>query len=168
LCFCAKCETKFSATLRALLMIEHGEQRENDDDADWVIAQRRADVLRRLLRASDPGARSKLIALAASELAISRATVYRLLARFQMAEVASALLPSRRGRPQGARSLDRGREAIIAHEISRFYLKSERPRLSHLIGPVAIQPERNPLGLRAFDLLRARERACWRTLLCVA
>jgi transposase len=52
--------------------------------------------------------------LAASELAISRATVYRLLARFQTAEVASALLPSRRGRPQGARSLDRRREAIIA------------------------------------------------------
>jgi putative transposase len=140
-------------------MLEDREQHENDDDSAWVIAQRRADVLRRLLTASDAGARSKLIALAASQLAISRATVYRLLARFRTAEVTSALLPSRRGRPAGARSLDQMREAIIAREISRFYLKPERPRLSHLIDRIGSRCHQEGLPTPDWRTVRARVRS---------
>ena len=105
----------------------------DDDGAEWAIALRRADVVRRLLSADGSAGRSKLIAAAAVELAVSRATVYRLLARFRKTEVTSAILPARRGRPQGRRSLDGRREAIITREISGFYLKPQRPRLSHLI-----------------------------------
>jgi putative transposase len=46
--------------------------------------------------------------------------------------VTSSLLPPRRGRPRGSRSLDRKRETIIAEKIDTFYLRPERPRLSDL------------------------------------
>jgi transposase len=85
-------------------MADDEEQRANWGDADWLIAQQRAEVLRRLVTACDAGRRSELIAVAAVELAVSRATVYRLLARFRTTEVTSALLPSRRGRPPGSKN----------------------------------------------------------------
>ena len=54
-------------------------------DADWEVAEARADVFRRLLAMSDLRERSRIAVLAMQELAISRATFYRLLARFRAA-----------------------------------------------------------------------------------
>jgi hypothetical protein len=92
-------------------------------EENWAIAVRRAEVIRRLLKADGSAPRSELITAAAAELAVSRSTLYRLLALSRTAEVTSALKPARRGRPRGRQSLDQRREAIIAHEISSFYLK---------------------------------------------
>jgi len=76
------------------------------------------------------------------ELGIGRTTLYRLIAQYRAAEVTSALLPSRRGRPVGARSLDVRREGIIADEIKTFYLRVERPRLSDLVEQIAARCRR--------------------------
>ena len=61
-------------------------------DADWGVAEARADVFRRLLAMSDLRERSRMATLAMKELGISRATFYRLLARFRATEVTSAVL----------------------------------------------------------------------------
>ena len=89
-------------------------------EADWEVAEARADVFRRLLAMNDLRERSRIAVLAMKELAISRATSYRLLARFRAAEVTSVVLPEQSGRKEGSRFLDAPREAIIAREISRF------------------------------------------------
>ena len=46
------------------------------------------------------------------ELSVSRATFYRLLARFRASEVTSAVLPEQSGRKNGSHFLDARREAI--------------------------------------------------------
>ncbi len=97
-------------------------QTADGSDADWEVAEARAEVFRRLLAMSDLRERSRMAVLAMKELAISRATFYRLLARFRAAEVTSAVLPEQAGRKEGSRFLDSPREAIIAREISQFYL----------------------------------------------
>jgi len=127
-------------------------------EEDWAIAVRRAEVVRRLLKADGSARRSELITAAAAELAISRPTLYRLLARFRTAEVTSALMPARRGRPRGRQSLDQRREAIIAHEISSFYLKPERPRLSHLIDRIGSRCRQEGLSAPDWRTVRVRVR----------
>lgn len=128
-------------------------------DADWAVARHRAAVIRRLLAADHPKGRSKRIASAATELAVSRATIYRLLARFRVVERTSALLPARPGRPQGARSLDLKREAIIADEITHFFLRPERPRLSHLIDRIGSRCHQEGLAAPAWRTVSARVRS---------
>ena len=91
----------------------------------------------------DPAA----VRAAATELGIGRTTLYRFISLFRAAEVTSALLPARRGRPRGTRSLDVERERIIAEEIETFYLRAERPRLSDLVERIAARC--NQRGLTA-------------------
>jgi transposase len=105
---------------------------DDDDDEAWATASQRADVIRQLLGGDIGRLKGEAVAAAASELGISRAGVYRLVARYKAIGRTSSLLPQRRGRPKGSRSLDRKREAIIAEEIDAFYLRPERPRLSDL------------------------------------
>ncbi len=90
------------------------EQTVDVQDDCWQTAQARSDVFRRLLTVSDARERSRFIAHAIKELSISRATFYRLLARFRTAEVTSAVLPEQAGRKRGSRFLDPPREAISA------------------------------------------------------
>lgn len=134
------------------------EQMADASDADWEVAEARAVVFRRLIAMSDPRERSRMAALAMRELAISRATFYRLLARFRAAEVTSAVLPEQTGRKEGSRFLDATREAIIAREISQFYLKPERPRLSQLVERVGAQCHENNLPSPDWRTIRARVR----------
>ncbi len=136
-------------------MAEDEEHRSNGDE-QWEAARRRADIVRRLLKSGDLAAKSKLMVSAAAELNVSRATLYRLLARFRRLEVTSALLPPRRGRPRGARSLDQRREAIIADAITNFYLKPERPRLSDLIERIGLRCHQEGLPAPAWRTVHDR------------
>ena len=92
----------------------------DDDEEAWGIASERADVIRSLLDVVPGVCRSDAVAAAASELGVSRAGLYRLVARYRTAGVTSSLLPTRRGRPKGSHSLDRKRETIIAEEIDEL------------------------------------------------
>ena len=140
------------------LMTTEVEQTADGSDADWEVAEARAGVFRRLLAMSDAQERSRMAALAMKELAIGRATFYRLLARFRAAEVTSAVLPEHSGRKVGSRFLDAPREAIIAREISRFYLKPERPRLSQLVEQVQARCHEKNLPPPDWRTVRARVR----------
>jgi putative transposase len=102
------------------------------DDEAWSIATHRAEVVRRLRDGASGLLSGEKVSAAASELGISRASLYRLLARYKVLGVSSSLLPAQSGRPRGSRFLDEKREAIITEEIDQFYLRPERPRLSDL------------------------------------
>ena len=117
-------------------MAEGGDGSETGDDA-WAVARHRAEVIRPLLSNGGPRLDPAATRAARAELGIGRTTLYRLILQFRAAEVTSALLPSRRGRPVGARSLDVRREGIVADEIKTFYLRAERPRLSDLVERIA-------------------------------
>jgi len=136
-------------------MANGGEHLPDVGDAEWETAQYRADLFRRILAAHDARQRSRLTVAAARELAISRSTIYRLLAKFRAAEVTSAVLPKRAGRKRGSRFLDRRREAIIAREITRFYLKPERPGLSHLVERVSARCHQESLPPPDWRTIRA-------------
>lgn len=113
-------------------MASDDEEADGNEDA-WAVARERAEVIRGLLATGKDRLGAMAVAAAAAKLGVSRAGLYRLVARFRTVEMTSALLPSPLGRPSGARSLDAKREAIIADLIRTFYLKAERPRLSDLV-----------------------------------
>jgi putative transposase len=107
------------------------------DDVVWALAKRRADVIRTLLATGGTSLDPTAVRAATAELGVGRTTLYRFISQFRAAEVTSTLLPSRRGRPAGARSLDAEREKLIAEEIETYYLRAERPRLSDLVERIA-------------------------------
>ncbi len=117
-------------------MAKSGAEAEAGDDA-WALAKRRADVIRTLLATGGTSLDPAAVRVATAELGVGRTTLYRFISQFRAAEVTSTLLPSRRGRPAGARSLDAEREKIIAEEIETYYLRAERPRLSDLVERIA-------------------------------
>ena len=117
-------------------MLESLDESEIDDNA-WALATHRAEVIRALLAGGDGRLDPAAVRAAATELEIGRTTLYRFISQFRATEVTSALLPARRGRPRGARSLDAERERIIGEEIETFYLRAERPRLSDLVEQIA-------------------------------
>ena len=94
--------------------------REQVSDAGWKIAEVRSEILRGIVTADNGRERSHLVAHALGELSVSRATFYRLFARFRASEVTSAVLPEQSGRKNGSHFLDARREAIIAREIQVF------------------------------------------------
>lgn len=108
---------------------------ENADGADWEEARRRASVVERTL--DDATGTARLTAAEASDvLGVSRTTIYEWRARYSADRRVSSLLPRQKGRPIGRRPLDARIDAIIAELIDTFYLRSEKPRISDLMGRI--------------------------------
>jgi len=105
------------------------------DEADWAEARRRASVVARTLDDVDGPARLTP-AEAGSLLGVSRTTIYEWRARYSADRRVSSLLPKQKGRPTGKRPLDARVNAIISELIDTFYLTSEKPRLSDLMGRI--------------------------------
>jgi len=105
------------------------------DEADWAEARRRASVVARTLDDVDGPARLTP-AEAGSLLGVSRTTIYEWRARYSADRRVSSLLPKQKGRPTGKRPLDARVNAIISELIDTFYLTSEKPRLSDLVGRI--------------------------------
>ena len=72
-------------------------------DQQWESASRRATVLQNLLAGGGGPAQ---VSEAARELGLSKAMVYRLLARYRVNPAPSELLPKREGRVPGTHRLD--------------------------------------------------------------
>ncbi len=139
-------------------MAENDVGSETSDDA-WALAKHRADVIRALLAKGRTRLDPAAVRAAMAELGIGRTTLYRFISHFRATEVTSALLPSRRGRPTGARSLDAGRENIIAEEIDTFYLRAERPRLSDLVERIAARCHQMRLPVPNWRTVSSRVRS---------
>lgn len=107
------------------------------DDEAWAVAHQRATAICRLVLIDEARLRAAAVRAAAAEPGVSRAGIYRMIARFQTVGRTSALLPCRLGRQAGTRSVDARREALILRETETFYLRPERPKLSQLIERIA-------------------------------
>jgi len=108
---------------------------DNVSDADWETASGRAHAMEDLLAR---GARPSKIAVVAQELGLSKAMVYRLLARYRNNPAPTELLPKREGRVPGARRLGVEVEDVVQGLIEGYYLKKERPRVIDLYRQVAV------------------------------
>ena len=109
------------------------------DDPVWEEACRREEAIRSLLRRHPKRLTYAAIDEVASELDVSRITVYRLLRSFRAGGTVTSLMPRSRGRPRGLRMLDSKREALIRQALNEFYLKPTKPPFARLVHEVQIR-----------------------------
>ena len=134
------------------------------DEKQWEIARRRADVIRKFLKRRERGAVTGDIAVLANDLDVSVATAYRLIKVFHAGGTVTALVNRKRGRPDGHRTLDERREAIIRSAIDKFFLKMTRPRFSRLVREIQVNciaaglkpPHRRTIKARLEDIALAK------------
>jgi hypothetical protein len=103
------------------------------NDRPLPEVERRAAVLRDLLRQSGWKVTAEVADAALAQLGIPRSTLFRAVARFRRTRRASSLLPLKRGTRDGSLLLDPRIERIIEEQIERFWLKKEKPRFSALV-----------------------------------
>ena len=121
---------------------------------------RRAAVLRDLLRQSGWKVAAEVADAALAQLGIPRSTLFGAVARFRRTRRASSLLPLKRGTRDGSLLLDPRIERIIEEQIERFWLKKEKPRFSALMERVhdachvegLRAPHRKTIKRRVLDL----------------
>lgn len=103
-------------------------------DSDWALALAREAVVRPLV--DQAPLTQAVVQLAAGQLGLSRATVYRLVSRYRRRPQTSSLLPWKRGRDSKTQFLDRENEDLIATCIKDFYLTPQRPSFAALFREV--------------------------------
>jgi putative transposase len=124
-------------------------------DSEWELASERSVVLAAL--AETPG-NVEDVDRAAARLRLSRAMVYRLLAKFIRDPTPSALLPSRRGRKTGRHVLGPEIEQVVAHLIRSYYLVAERPKVAQLCRVVQVQCKKLQLSPPSYKTIASRIR----------
>ena len=130
------------------------------NDPPLPEVERRAAVLRDLLRRSGWKVTAEVADAALAQLGIPRSTLFRAVARFRRTRRASSLLPLKRGTRDGSLLLDPRIERIIEEQIERFWLKKEKPRFSALMERVhdachvegLRAPHRKTIKRRVLDL----------------
>jgi putative transposase len=111
------------------------------DDTVWAEARWRAAVVARTL--PDVPANQRLsLSEAARELGVDRSTAFRWRARFETERRLSALLPRRRGRPEGHSQVDPRVDELMDNQITTFYLRPERPSIQALVDRVYAECDR--------------------------
>jgi hypothetical protein len=103
------------------------------NDPPLPEVERRAAVLRDLLRQSGWKLTAEVADAALAQLGILRSTLFQAVALFRGTRRASSLLPLKRGTRDGSSLLDPRIERIIEEQIERFWLKKEKPRFSALM-----------------------------------
>jgi putative transposase len=103
-------------------------------EGDWNAAIAREAVIRPL--AEQSRLTQDAVEHAASQLGLSRTSVYRMVRRFKQRPQTSSLLPWKRGRDHDCQMLDQPREDLIAACINEFYLTRERPSMAALFREV--------------------------------
>lgn len=96
---------------------------------------------------------------AAEQLHVSRATVYRLLARYKQSLEATALLPDTPGRRPGTRELGKVQEKIVHDLIRGFFLSKQRPSMAALHRSIALDCFQAGVPKPAYKTVRARVNA---------
>ena len=98
---------------------------EDYSDEAWTEARRRLAIIRPLLQL---GTRSRAaVAAAAKQHDVGITTLYRWINAYESSEQLTALIPGKRGRPEGLRLLAAEQEAIIDAGIRDRYLNKRRP-----------------------------------------
>jgi putative transposase len=100
-------------------------------DEKWTAACRREALIRRLVISE--GINGASIRVAARDLSLSRAQIYRLILAFRENPVTQSLVLDNPGPRKGARKLPARIEEIIEEAIEKDYLRRERPTVQHLL-----------------------------------
>jgi putative transposase len=122
-------------------------------DAEWKTASERAAAMERLVAY---GAGPEKITEVSEQLGLSKAMIYRLLARYRRNPAPSELLPRREGRAAGVGRLSDEVEAVIQRLIVGYYLKSQRPRVVDLYRQIALSCRTKSLSPPSYKAVRAR------------
>jgi putative transposase len=96
---------------------------------------------------------------AARRLKVSRAMVYRLLARFRVSEHATSLLPLKPGRKPGTKELDVDQERVVSRLIRQFYLSRQKPNVAALHRTIALECFQAQIPIPSYKAVRSRVRA---------
>jgi len=123
-------------------------------DKTWKTTVRRAKVLARLAEAKSPSVEQ--IDDTARKLKLSRASVYRLLARFRDSREASSLLPIKAGKKNGSKELSVDQENIIDELIDKFYLSRQRPSVASLHRTIALECFQAKIEAPSYKAVRTR------------
>ena len=126
---------------------------ETASDSEWEIASKRAQAMEELLV---NGAGPSRIDEVARDHGLSRAMVYRILARYRRNPSPSELLPKRGGRALGVHRLGVEVEALIQGLIDRYFLNRERPRIVDLYRQIAAECRRNDLPHPSYKAVWSR------------
>jgi putative transposase len=100
-----------------------------------------------------------LIKRACGTLRLSRAMVFRLLARYKEDQRASSLLPQTSGRKPGTSVLKKEQERIITAQIRGFYLTRERPPVAALHREIAADCAKSRLRIPSYGSVLRRLQA---------
>jgi len=122
-------------------------------DAEWKTASERATAMERLVAY---GAGPERITEVSEQLGLSKAMIYRLLARYRRNPAPSELLPRREGRAAGVGRLSDEVEAVIQRLIVGYYLKRQRPRVVDLYRQIALSCRTKSLSPPSYKAVRAR------------
>jgi putative transposase len=126
----------------------------NASDALWSVAVGRERVIAAL--AAAPQVSRSDIEEAAQELELSRAMVYRLVARYRRDPHTSALLSHSPGRRSGTRFLGERMEQIVAQAIKTFFLTPERPSVTALHRVISSECKEAGLPAPSYNTIRGR------------
>ena len=120
----------------------------------WKTTVRRAKFLARLAEAER--ASEEQIQDVAQKLKLSRASVYRLLARFKNSKEATSLLPVKSGKKNGSKELSVDQEKIIDELINKFYLSRQRPSVAALHRTIALECFQTKIEAPSYKAVRTR------------
>ncbi|CAO3460214.1 TniA putative transposase [Azospirillum argentinense] len=95
---------------------------------------------------------------AAATLGVSRATIYRMVARYRADPRTSSLIVSRGGRPAGLRLIPSEVESIIDHRINTSYLTKQKPRLAALHKEIQAACHEKRLPAPSYNTVASRVR----------
>jgi len=127
-----------------------------EDDPAWIEACRREEAIRNLLLRHPDRLKNREMEDVAWELGLSRATLYRLIARYRAARTVDVLVERPLGRPKGSLHEEPVRDALIQQFLEREYLKPTRPPLRRVVAHIAAACRQQGLPAPTWRTVKAR------------
>jgi putative transposase len=127
-----------------------------EDDPAWSEACRREEAICTLLLRYPDRLNRRAVEDVAGELRLSRATLYRIIARYRAAGTVEALIERPLGRPTGSLHNEPARDALIQQFLEREYLKPTRPPLRRVIEHIAAACRQQGLPAPTWRTVKAR------------
>ena len=127
-----------------------------EEDPGWIEACRREEAIRALLSRHPDRLKRQAVEGVAWELGLSRATLYRLIARYRAARTVEALIERPLGRPKGSLHAEPVRDALIQQFLEREYLKPTRPPLQRVVTHIATACRQQGLPAPTWRTVKAR------------
>jgi putative transposase len=127
-----------------------------EDDLAWTEACRREEAIRSLLLRHPDRLQRQAVEDVAWELGLSRATLYRLIARYRAARTVDALIEKSVGRPKAGLREDSVRDTLIRQFLEREYLQPTRPSLRRVVPHIAAACREQGLPVPTWRTVKAR------------